>query len=147
LPELPQKMPIDYLESPMQHDDFSSIDLNLLIDTKSWQEKYRLILQWSELITPKPALQKPETILKGCEVDSWIKTESTHDAQYFLFDSQSKLIKGLAAIILVQLNGKPQEFIRTWNGEEFLQKIQLQKHMTPSRNNGLLALIGFCKGS
>jgi len=130
----------------MQYDDLSSVDLNLLISTQSWQAKYRLILQWSELIKVKPALQKPEHILKGCEVDSWIKTEITNQSQQFLFDSQSKLIKGLAAIILVQLNGQPREFIRTWNGEEFLQKTQLQKHMTPSRNNGLLALIGFCKG-
>jgi cysteine desulfuration protein SufE len=130
----------------MQPDDLSSIDLDRLINSNSWQEKYRLILQWSDLIKPKPALQNPETILKGCEVDSWIKTESIHDAQYFLFDSQSKLIKGLAAIILVQLNGQTPEYIRTWNEEDFLQKSQLQKYMTPSRNNGLMALIGFCKG-
>lgn len=130
----------------MQPDDLSSIDLHRLINSNNWQEKYRLILQWSDLIKPKPALHHPEHLLKGCEVDSWIKTESTPEAQYFLFDSQSKLIKGLAAIILVQLNGQTPEFIRNWNEEDFLQKSQLQKHMTPSRNNGLRALIGFCKG-
>ncbi len=129
----------------MQPDDLSSIDLNLLINSNSWQEKYRLILQWSDLIKPKAALQNPAYLLKGCEVDSWIKTQSTSETQYFLFDSQSKLIKGLAAIILVQLNGQSPEFVRNWNEEDFLQKSQLQKHMTPSRNNGLKALIGFCK--
>ena len=129
----------------MPFDDLSSIDLNLLINSNSWQEKYRLILQWSDLIKPKVILQKPEALLKGCEVDSWITSESIQNRHYFLFDSQSKLIKGLAAIILVQLNGKTPEFIRNWNEQEFLQKSQLQKHMTPSRNNGLMALIGYCK--
>ncbi len=129
----------------MQPDDLSSIDLNLLIKSNSWQEKYRLILQWSDLIKPKTTLQKPEALLKGCEVDSWITSESIQGTQYFLFDSQSKLIKGLAAIILVQLNGKTPEFIRNWNEQEFLQKSQLQKHLTPSRNNGLMSLIGYCK--
>jgi cysteine desulfuration protein SufE len=129
----------------MQYDDLSSIDLNLLIESKNWQEKYRLILQWSELISTKPELQKPEYHLKGCEVDSWIKTELTDHGQRFLFDSQSKLIKGLAAIILVQLDQQNPEFIRNWNDHEFLQSSQLQKYMTPSRNNGLRALIGFCK--
>jgi cysteine desulfuration protein SufE len=130
----------------MQADDLSSIDLNLIINSNSWQEKYRLILQWSDLIKPKPELQKPETLLKGCEVDSWIQSESLNGVQFFLFDSQSKLIKGLAAIILVQLNGQTPELIRAWNDQDFLEKSQLQKHMTPSRNNGLRALIGFCKG-
>lgn len=129
----------------MHPDDLSSIDLNLLINTHSWQEKYRLILQWSDLIKPKVALQKPEALLKGCEVDSWISSESIQGAQYFLFDSQSKLIKGLAAIILVQLNGQTPDYICKWNEEDFLQKSQLQKYMTPSRNNGLMALIGYCK--
>lgn len=131
----------------MQPDDLSSIDLHLLINSNSWQEKYRLILQWSELIKSKPALQHPDTMLKGCEVESWIKTAFIDDAHYFLFDSQSKLIKGLAAIILVQLNGQTSGYIRNWNEHDFLQKSQLQKHMTPSRNNGLMALIGFCKGA
>jgi cysteine desulfuration protein SufE len=130
----------------MQPDDLSSIDIDRLINSNSWQEKYRLILQWSDLIKPKPSLQNPEYMLKGCEVDSWIKNESFNNTQYFLFDSQSKLIKGLAAIILVQLNGQTPEYIRNWNEGDFLQKSQLQKHMTPSRNNGLRALIGFCKG-
>ncbi len=129
----------------MYYDDLSSIDLSLLMNGHNWQEKYRLILQWSDLIKPKPALQKPEALLKGCEVESWIQTESIDDVQYFLFDSQSKLIKGLAAIILVQLNGQTANYIRNWNEEEFLHKSQLQKYMTPSRNNGLKALIGFCK--
>lgn len=129
----------------MQYDDLSSIDLNLLIESKNWQEKYRLILKWAELIASKPELQKPEYLLKGCEVDSWIKTETTPQGQRFIFDSQSKLIKGLAAIILVQLDQQSLEFIRSWNDQAFLENSQLQKHMTPSRNNGLGALIGFCK--
>ncbi len=130
----------------MQFDDLSSIDINRLINSNSWQEKYRLILEWSDLIQPKPAIQDAQYLLKGCEVDSWIKTQTDSENQYFQFDSQSKLIKGLAAIILVQLNGQTPEYIRNWNEQDFLQKSQLQKHMTPSRNNGLMALIRFCKG-
>lgn len=130
----------------MQFDDLSSIDINRLINSNSWQEKYRLILEWSDLIQPKPAIQDAQYLLKGCEVDSWIKTETDSENRYFQFDSQSKLIKGLAAIILVQLNGQTPEYIRNWNEQDFLQKSQLQKHMTPSRNNGLMALIRFCKG-
>ena len=131
----------------MQFDDLSSIDIDRLINSNSWQEKYRLILQWSDLIQPKPAIQDTQYLLKGCEVDSWIKTETDSENQYFQFDSQSKLIKGLVAVILVQLNGQTPDYIRNWNEQDFLQKSQLQKHMTPSRNNGLMALIRFCKES
>lgn len=129
----------------MLHDDLSSIDIDRLINSNSWQEKYRLILQWSALIKAKPTIQNSEYLLKGCEVDSWIKIDADSGGQYFQFDSQSKLIKGLAAVILVQLNGRTIDYIRNWDEQDFLQKSQLQKHMTPSRNNGLMALIRFCK--
>lgn len=131
----------------MQFDDLSSIDIDRLINSNSWQEKYRLILHWSDLIQPKPELHNPEYLLKGCEIDSWIKTETHSETRYFQFDSQSKLIKGLAAVILVQLNGQTHDYICNWNEQDFLQKSQLQKHMTPSRNNGLMALIRFCKNA
>jgi len=129
----------------MQYDDLSSVDLNDLFDTQNWQEKYRLILHWSALILPKPEIHQENNLLKGCEVSSWIKQITTDDGKRFLFDSQSKVIKGLAAVILVQLDQQTSEFIHYWDDKAFFEKSQFQKYMTPSRNNGLKSLIEFCK--
>lgn len=129
----------------MQYDDFSPVDLNALFSAQNWQEKYKLILAWSSCISPKPDLQLSENYLQGCEVASWIKTVSTMEGQRFSFDSQSKLIKGLAAVIFVQLDRQSADFIRNWDETSFLEKSQLQKYMTPSRNNGLMSLIRYCK--
>ena len=129
----------------MRYDDFSPINLNDLFNAENWQDKYKLILGWSDCISSKPALHTPENYLQGCEVASWIKTIYTEEGQRFSFDSQSKLIKGLAGVILVQLDKQSPDFIRNWDEKHFLEKSQLQKYMTPSRNNGLMSLIRYCK--
>lgn len=129
----------------MQYDDFSPIDLHQLINAANWQEKYRLILSWSNCISHKPQLHKEENYLQGCEVASWIKVDKQAATRRFIFDSQSKVIKGLAAVILVQLDGQSVDFIRSWDEASFFEKTHLQKYLTPSRNNGLKALIHACK--
>lgn len=129
----------------MQYDDFSSVNLEALFAASNWQEKYKLILGWSSCISNKPELHKEDNYLQGCEVSSWIKMTGTEIKRQFYFDSQSKVIKGLAATILVQLDGQSEEFINQWDEKHFLEKSQLQKYMTPSRNNGLMSLIHYCK--
>jgi cysteine desulfuration protein SufE len=129
----------------MQYDDFSPVNLEQLINAANWQEKYRLILQWSNCITHKPQLHKNENYLQGCEVASWIKIDKQELTRRFSFDSHSKVIKGLAAIILVQLDGQTLDFIREWDETSFFERTHLQKYLTPSRNNGLKALIRACK--
>ena len=51
------------------------------------------------------------------------------------------------ADVIFFAGGDQCQYIRNWKEQDFLQKSQLQKHMTPSRNNGLMALIRFCKSN
>lgn len=122
-------------------DDLSSVSLTELIASNNWQTQYRLITQWGKLIQPKPEMRTADNLLKGCEVSAWLAHMEEKGAHSFAFDSDSRVINGLAVLLLVQVNGKTTEEIRAIDFNQLLKEIGLEKHLTPSRNNGLRAIV------
>ena len=122
-------------------DDLSSVSLPELIATNNWQSQYRLITQWGKLIQHKPELRKPENLVKGCEVSAWLAHREESGVHHFAFDSDSRVINGLAVLLLAQVQGKTTLEVRELDFERLLLSVGLEKHLTPSRNNGLRAII------
>lgn len=126
-------------------DDFSSVSLAELIATQNWQAQYRLITQWGKLIQPKPELRIAENLLKGCEVSAWLAHSEKNNIHQFAFDSDSRVINGLAVLLLSQVNEKSTAEINAVDFNKLLIDLGLEKHLTPSRNNGLQAMIAKIK--
>jgi cysteine desulfuration protein SufE len=63
------------------------------------------------------------------------------EQHYFAFDSDSSVMNGLAALLLVQVNGKTAAQLAEVDLAQSLRDLGLEKHLTPSRNNGLAAII------
>ena len=124
-----------------KHDDLSAISLAQLREARSWQQQYKLIIQWGKLIGPKPALRLSDNIIRGCEVPVWLVHTSEQGRHYFELDCDSSVIKGLASLLLVQVNGKTSEALSGLDLHGELHSLGLEKHLTPSRNNGLNAII------
>jgi cysteine desulfuration protein SufE len=122
-------------------DDLSSVSLPELIATNNWQSQYRLITQWGKLIQHKPELRKPDNLVKGCEVSAWLAHREENGVYQFAFDSDSRVINGLAVLLLAQVQGKTTLEVRELDFERLLLSVGLEKHLTPSRNNGLRAII------
>ncbi len=122
-------------------DDLSSVSITELIASNNWQTQYRLITQWGKLIHPKLDMRTAENVIKGCEVSAWLAHADENGVHNFAFDSDSRVINGLAVLLLVQVNGKTTEEIRAIDFTQLLKDIGLEKHLTPSRNNGLRAFI------
>lgn len=122
-------------------DDLTSVVLPELIATNNWQAQYRLITQWGKLVQHKPELRTPENLVKGCEVSAWLAHREESGLHHFAFDSDSRVINGLAVLLLAQVQGKTTLEVREVDFEELLFSVGLEKHLTPSRNNGLRALI------
>lgn len=118
----------------MSHDNLSAVDLQLLRVNRQWQSQYRLLMQWGDLIQPKPQLRTTENKIRGCAVNAWLELHNDR----FSFDSESRIINGLAALILAQVE-KGQESVDN-NWAELLRELGLSKHLSPSRNNGILAM-------
>jgi len=123
------------------YDDLSPVSLAELLATQNWQSQYRLITQWGRLIQPKPELRRAEYFVRGCEVSAWLAHSNKAGTHAFSFDSDSRVINGLAALLLAQVHRKTTHEIQALDFSRLLAEVGLEKHLTPSRNNGLRAII------
>jgi len=123
-------------------DDLSSVSLSELMANTNWQSQYRLITQWGKFIHPKPALRVEDNVLRGCEARAWLGHLYHNGVHRFTFDSDSRVIKGLAVLLLSQVDNKTTEHIKNVDFHQLLLDVGLEKHLTPSRNNGLQAIVG-----
>lgn len=122
-------------------DDLADVSLHELIAATNWQQQYRLIIQWGKLLRPKPELRQPANLIKGCEMPVWLVHQLQDEQVYFAFDSDSSVMNGLAVLLLVQVNGKTRRELTGLDMLASLRELGLEKHLTPSRNNGLAAII------
>jgi len=122
-------------------DDLSSVSLPELMATQNWQAQYRLITQWGKLITPKPGMRIDNYLLRGCETLVWLNCVQENGVYRFAFDSDSRVINGLAVLLLSQVDNKNADEIKAIDFEKLLLDVGLEKHLTPSRNNGLRAIV------
>lgn len=125
----------------ISRDDLGAVKLPELMAASNWQQQYKLIIQWGKLIRPKPDMRLPANLIKGCELPVWLVHERQGEQHYFAFDSDSSVMNGLAALLLVQLNGKTAAQIAAGNLVQSLRDLGLDKHLTPSRNNGFNRII------
>lgn len=125
----------------ISRDDLGDISLPELMAATNWQQQYKLIIQWGKLIRPKPAMRIPANLIKGCELPVWLAHEQEGERHYYAFDSDSNVMNGLAVLLLVQLNDKTSAQIAAGDLAQSLRSLGLEKHLTPSRNNGFNRII------
>ncbi len=126
---------------PLIKDDLAQVDLPQLAAAANWQAQYRLITHWGKLVAPKPQIRVADNVIKGCELPVWLAHKLTEGRHQFAFDSDSRVINGLAVLLLVQVNGKTPGELVGLDLAEGLRQLGLEKHLTPSRNNGFNAII------
>lgn len=122
-------------------DDLDDVTLSELTAATNWQQQYKLIIQWGKLVRPKVDMRTPANLIKGCELPVWLVHVREGEQHYFAFDSDSSVMNGLAVLLLVQLNGKTSVQIAEGDLAQSLRSLGLDKHLTPSRNNGLDRII------
>lgn len=125
----------------MPYDDLSPVSLEQLFAASNWQQQYKLIIQWGKLIGTKVEIRTPDNVIRGCELPVWLVCTRSGGKLYFAFDADSSVIKGLVALLLVQVNGKTPDELINLDLVGNLKLLGLEKHLTPSRNNGLNGII------
>ena len=117
-------------------DNLQSVDLSLLKNTRDWNNTYRLLIRWGALITKKNAIRTDANSVSGCESKVWLDCLQRNGKIYYRCDSDSKIIKGLAAIIFSQLNGSSTEQIAQCCFSSMLEDLGLHNRLSESRSNG-----------
>lgn len=108
----------------------------------SWEDRYKYIIDLGKEL-PVMADEKKcdENIVRGCQSQVWIDSEKQDDNYWFEVDSDAFIVKGLLGVVLAAYNGKTQSEIASFDIENYFEKIGLIKHLSPTRGNGLRAMV------
>lgn len=116
-----------------------------LIDSFSiyddWMDKYEYIIELGKDLPLISEDQKTdENIIKGCQSTVWLAAEKREDKIIFTADADAIIAKGIIAILIeVMSNESPDTIINA--KLDFLKEIGLQEHLSPTRSNGLVAMV------
>ena len=121
----------------------SDVILALFKNIKGWDGRHRQIMLLSKQLADIPDNKKNRnSLIKGCESLAWLSYKKDNQGN-FSFDaySDAKVIRGLLVIILAAFDNKNREQIQNFNLEGYFQELGLMQHLSPSRGNGVRAII------
>lgn len=106
-----------------------------------WEAKYEHLIDLGKALPIiKEELKTDNKIIKGCQSRVWLNAELNNDTVVYTADSDAIITKGMVALMVrVLSNQKPQDVIKA--NLEFINKIGLTEHLSPTRANGLVSMI------
>ncbi len=108
---------------------------------EDWMDRYQVIIEYGKDIeTPQENQKTDEHLIEGCQSRVWIVASEEGGRLFFKADSDALIVKGIAAMLLRILSGQKTEDIATCE-LYFVDKLQLTDHLSPTRSNGLFAMI------
>ena len=108
---------------------------------EDWMQKYEHIIDLGKSLPMIEEKYKTEDkIIKGCQSRVWLHSELINGKVVFTADSDAIITKGMVALMIRVLSDHtPDEIINA--KLEFIDKIGLTKHLSPTRSNGLVSMI------
>ena len=115
----------------------------LFSKAKSWDSKHREIMMLGKKQLGLAEEDKTaQTLISGCESKAWLVGKQQPNGTFiFSADSDAKVIRGLLTIVLAAVNHKTSAQINTFNMSNYFSKLGLIQHLSPSRGNGLSAIV------
>jgi cysteine desulfuration protein SufE len=108
----------------------------------SWEDRYKYLIDLGKELPPMDEASKTDNhLVRGCQSQVWIDTHRDGDAFWFDVDSDAFIVKGLLAVILAAYNGKPADEIRNFDIEGYFDELDLMRHLSGARGNGLKAMV------
>jgi len=106
-----------------------------------WTERYQYLIDLGRKLPPFPdALKTEANKVQGCQSQVWLVAEGDRDRLEFRAISDSAIVSGLIALLLRVYSGRPaREIVDT--EPRFIDAIGLAKHLSPTRSNGLAAML------
>lgn len=118
-------------------------DLELLGD--DWEERYGYIIGLARGMPPFSELDRTDdNKVHGCQSQVWLTAKTLAGVPprlEFRGDSDGIITKGLVAVLLLAFNGKTPRDILSYDVEGMFRKIGLDRHLSPTRSNGLYAMV------
>lgn len=108
----------------------------------SWEERYKYIIDLGrELPKIEETLKTQERLVKGCQSNVWLAVDSDGQRMLFAVDSDAHIVKGLLVLVLAAYHDKTAEEIVDFDIQAYFAEIDLERHLSPTRGNGLRAIV------
>ena len=106
-----------------------------------WLDKYDYLIGLSETLPPiAPEHRTEQYLIQGCQSRVWVDARLENGRVYYSADSDAIITKGIIALLIRVLNGRtPKEILDT--ELYFVDRIGLSANLSPTRANGLVAMI------
>jgi cysteine desulfuration protein SufE len=110
-----------------------------------WESKYEHLIDLGKsLPLIRPELKTDDRIIQGCQSRVWLNAQEKNGKIIFTADSDAIITKGMVALMIRVLSGQnPEDIVKA--GMEFIDKIGLKEHLSPTRANGLVSMINRMK--
>ena len=114
-------------------EEFTSFD--------DWMARYSLLIDYGNGLEPFPEEDKnDENLIDGCQSKVWFTAQMEDGKVIYRGDSDAILVKGIVALLIRVLSGHtPKEIVNTQL--YFIDEINLREHLSPTRSNGLNAML------
>ncbi len=111
-------------------------------DIDDWMDRYACIIDMGNELAPiSDELKTPDRLIEGCQSRVWLDAEKNGDGTLtFKADSDAIIVKGIISMLVDVLSGHtPDEILNA--DLHFINDIGLTEHLSPTRSNGLLAMV------
>ena len=110
-------------------------------DFDDWMDKYQLLIDLGGEQEPLPEEYKTDAnLIDGCQSRVWLQADYADGILTFRAESDALIVKGIVALLVRVLSGHtPQEILDA--DLYFIDRIGLKEHLSPTRSNGLLAML------
>lgn len=114
-------------------EEFSAFD--------DWMDKYALLIDLGNSLPPLEEKYKTESnLIEGCQNRVWLQADYEDGKIIFKGESDAVIVKGIVSLLINVLSGHtPQEILDT--DLYFIEQIGLKEHLSPTRSNGLVAMV------
>ena len=135
----------EFLNNPLGKDTTLEDVLDGFEFLDDWEGRYAFIIDLGKQLQAFPDDERrEENYVHGCQSQVWLihHYDEQSGKLYLLIDSDAIIVRGLAAIILVALNGKSPRDLLATDIDELFEQLDLFRHISPTRGNGLRAMVG-----
>ena len=110
-------------------------------DFDDWMDKYQLLIDLGNEQEPlDPEYKNDQNLIDGCQSRVWLQADLVDGKVEFQAESDALIVKGIIALLIKVVSGHtPDEILE--NELYFIEAIGLKDHLSPTRSNGLLAMV------
>jgi len=108
---------------------------------EDWMDKYALLIELGNALSPLDEKYKNgNNLIEGCQSRVWLQADYTDGKIIFQAESDAVIVKGIVSLLIKVLSGHtPDEILNA--DLYFIDSIGLKEHLSPTRSNGLLAMV------